>query len=233
MAWELSTTLARSATYKLLALAFLPPRPEGVLPLLSALPRIVKDLPEGHEQGLSPIVQDLPSAHGEPCEGEYVRLFSVGLAATPYESEYDPLVTTRKGHRLADLLGFYEAFGFRLGEDLKEFPDHIAVELEFMSLLLLKAAHATVETYEEAREISEQAATTFLADHLAAWAEAFTDRVEATTGNGVYRFAARLLRAFLLAECRLLGVEPVVLGAAPHGTPGSLSCPFAGQCAEG
>ncbi|MFQ5829857.1 MAG: molecular chaperone [Candidatus Methylomirabilia bacterium] len=233
MAWELAATLARSATYKLLALAFLPPRPEGVLHLFSALPRIIQDLPEGHQQGLGPIVEDLPSIRTEPGEGEYIRLFSVGLTATPYESEYDPLVATRKGHRLADLLGFYEAFGFRLADGLGEFPDHVAVELEFMSLLLLKAAHAAVESHGEGREISEQAAVTFLADHLGAWGEAFADRVEAATESDAYRFAARLLGAFLLAECQLLGVEPVALTAAPPGGTGPPTCPFVGQCAEG
>lgn len=223
---DLAETLARSACFKLLSLAFLPPRP-AVDPF-SGLDRIVRNLPEGHRFALGPI---LPAgAVARPPEGEHTRLFGVGLAATPYETEYDPLAPARKGHRLADLLGFYEAFGFRLSEDAKEFPDHIAVELEFMSLLLLKIAHARAEGREGPLAICEEAAGKFLADHLGGWGAAFADRVEAAAEDIFYRFAARLLRGFLLAECRLLGVEPEAVVAAPAREIGPVICPAAGGC---
>jgi TorA maturation chaperone TorD len=231
MAWVLAETLSRSACYKLLSLAFLPPF-EGSAELFSSIDRIVGALPEAHQAILRPTVQDVAIARSGPTEREYSRLFGVGLVATPYESEYDPLASARKGHCLADLLGFYEAFGVRPAEWRKEFPDHIAVELEFMSLLLLKAAHAGAEALQEAREVSEESATKFLADHLAAWGRGFADRVEAATEDGFYRFATRLLRGFLLAECRLLGVELATAAAAPSEGSEPPTCPFASECAD-
>lgn len=230
MAWDLAETLARSALYKLLSVAFLPPS-EWSAELFSGIDRILDLLPEGHQAILRPIAREAPICLSAATEPEYTRLFGVGLAATPYETEYDPLASARKGHRLADLLGFYEAFGVRLADHRKEFPDHIAAELEFMAILLLKAAHAGAEVMEEAQTVSEEAAHKFLADHLGAWGGAFADRVETSTEDGFYRFAARLLRGFLLAECCFLGVEPQPLVATLPRDPGPLSCPFA--CGRG
>jgi DMSO reductase family type II enzyme chaperone len=230
MARELSETLARSACYKLLSLAFLPPLAKTAEVFLR-LDRIAHALPPGHRALVAPIVQENVFARSGPTEREHGRLFGVGLAATPYESEYDPLASARKGHRLADLLGFYEAFGVQLADSLKEFPDHIAVELEFMAILLMKTAHAAAEEMDEARAVSEDAAQKFLTDHLAAWGGAFADRVEAATGDDFYRFSARLLREFLEAECRFLGVDPSTPAASPQ-EPGPLACPFARECPE-
>jgi TorA maturation chaperone TorD len=227
MAGDTAETLARSAVYKLLSVAFLPPA-EWTPRVFSGLEPILDVLPDGHRTILGPIAWDLVGARNEPREAEYTRLFGVGLAATPYETEYDPLATARKGHRLADLAGFYQAFGVRLADGRAEFPDHIATLLEFMAILLLKVAHARAEAREEAQAVSEDAARKFLADHLGWWTPAFADRVEAATEDGFYRFAARLLRGFLLAECRFLGVEPLPLAAAPRQNPSPLTCPFAG-----
>ena len=238
MTRDLTETVARSACYKLLSLAFLPPS-QSTEGLFSRIDRILDVLPGDHQAILNPIVRQVEIARGGAIEREHSRLFGVGLAATPYETEYDPLVSARKGHRLADLLGFYEAFGLRLADHRKEFPDHIAVELEFMSLLLLKAAHAEAEAMGEARAVSEEAAVKFLADHLGAWGGTFADRVEAVTQDDFYRFSARLLRGFLLAECQLLGVEPThvsgvgpQLAAVPPQAPEPLACPFAPECPE-
>ncbi len=228
MARNLTETVARSALYKLLSLAFLPPS-EGTAQLLPSIDRVLPALPEPHRALLGPIVQESASAWSGPTAREHSCLFGVGLASTPYETEYDPLAIARKGHRLADLLGFYEAFGFRLAEGVNEFPDHIAVELEFMSLLLLKAAHAGAEARGDTQGISEDAAVKFLGDHLAAWGAAFADRVEASTEDRFYRFVARLFRGFLLAECRLLGVEPLPLAVSPQ-EPEPPICPFASDC---
>ncbi len=229
MAQDLDEIIARSACYKLLSLAFLPLRTLDGERLFAGVEKIIRTLPEGHQALLRPIIQEIPIPQDGPSEHEYTRLFGVGLDATPYETEYDPLASARKGHRLADLLGFYEAFGFRLAHHRKEFPDHMAAELEFMSLLLLKAAHAGGVGKEEAQAVAEDAAAKFLADHLAAWAPDFASRLEAATENGLYRFVARLLREFLLAECRFLRVEPISLAAPPQEL-GPLNCPFASEC---
>ncbi len=232
MVRDLDKIIARSASYKLLSLAFLPPRTVDGEELFAALEKIISTLPSGHQPHLEPIVENAPIPRSGPSEQEHTRLFGVGLAATPYESEYDPLASARKGHCLADLLGFYEAFGFRLADHQRDFPDHIAVELEFMSLLLLKVAHARAESLEEERAIAEDASLKFLSDHLAAWGPLFADRVETATKEEFYRFSARLLRAFLLVECHTLGVGPFSMATAQPKELGPLTCPLASNCSE-
>ena len=232
MAQNLDEHIARSACYKVLSLAFLPPRTVDGAELFAGILKIVSMLPSEHHTLLEPIVENVPIPRGGPSEQEHTRLFGVGLAATPYGSEYDPLASARKGHCLADLLGFYEAFGLKLAGRQKEFPDHIATELEFLSLLLLKGCYASAEGQEEARAISEEAAAKFLADHLGAWAGAFADRVEAATEDDFYRFSARLLRGFILAECHTLSVEPFSMTAAQPQKLGPPTCPFAAECSE-
>ena len=49
----------------------------------------------------------------------------------------DPLF---QPHRLADLAAFYRAFGLELADEAGERPDHIGMELEFMSILSAKEA---------------------------------------------------------------------------------------------
>ncbi|MBI2370138.1 MAG: hypothetical protein HYV08_07880 [Deltaproteobacteria bacterium] len=43
---------------------------------------------------------------------------------------------------------------------------------------------------------------------------------------------AKLLRGFLAAECRLLGVDPQAPAVAHPREAGPLTCPFAPDCAE-
>ena len=230
MGQHLDETVARSALYKLLSLSFAQPRDQSA-ELFSGIDRIVRALPEIHQALLRPVIEERAMAGIGPTEREHTRLFGVGLAVTPYETEYDPLASARKGHRLADLLGFYEAFGFRLAGHQTDFPDHIAIELEFMSLLLLKIAHAEASSVAEARAVAEEAAQKFLSDHLAGWGGLFAERAEATTEEEFYRSTARVLSRFLLAECQILGVEPIPSATLPK-DPGPLTCPFASECSE-
>jgi len=61
---------------------------------------------------------------------EYIDLFDRGQAkASLYETEYGQPLS--KGNKLADLSGFYEAFGFAFSAVQGEMLDHVAVELEF------------------------------------------------------------------------------------------------------
>jgi TorA maturation chaperone TorD len=229
MGWDVNEALSRSACYKLLSLAFLSPSTQESGELWSAMRRVSEHLPERHRLLLGPLLPAGSAIPSSPSEREHDRLFGVGRCAPPYETEYDPLVSARKGHVLADLLGFYEAFGFRLAEDRKEFPDHLAVELEFMSCLLLKAVYAAERSLGEAQAVSEHAAARFLGDHLAAAGCAVADRVEAAAEEEFYRVWARLLKGFLSAEAEFLGVPAAPRAAVPEEV-GPLTCPFAPGC---
>lgn len=90
---------------------------------------------------LAALVQRLarePSAL-EAFRSEYIDLFDRGTAnASLHETEYG--LPLSKGSKLSDLSGFYRAFGFAFRGDQGEMLDHVAVELEFYAILLLKQA---------------------------------------------------------------------------------------------
>ena len=162
----------------------------------------------------------------EGLEGEYNRLFRTELACTPYETEYDPLCSMRKGQELSDILGFYTAFGLRLSDDVKELPDHIAVELEFMSLLHLKEAYAIQNGWEDEVAICLEAQGKFLKDHLGRWIFSFCQGLEKSSRVGLYKSLSRLLGQFIGHEMKRMGIEPA---PPPEGRPGldeELICPF-------
>ncbi len=239
---------ARASVFKYLSLGFSPPGPIPYPELFIRLREACGFLPERHQEVLAPLVE-MEIQEG-PDEGEYWRLFGPGGVVSPYETEYDPLVAARKGHELADLMGFYTAFGFKLREhatsgsaDLtveasveaaqRELPDHLAVELEFLSLLLLKFLYARREGMREAEEVTHTAMTAFLRDHLGGWVEPFAERVEKAPVSSAFRALAKLLRAFIGEECRLLGVAPLTIHATTERPKEAVECPFASECRAG
>lgn len=219
---------ARAAVFTYLSLGFSPPGTVALPELFVRLREAIRFLPLRHQELLAPLVET--GDQDRPGEGEYWRLFGSGGTVSPYETEYDPLVGVRKGHELADLLGFYTAFGFGLSEAQREFPDHLAVELEFMSLLLLKVLYARKKEMAEAEVLTRDAAAAFLRDHLGRWVEAFAERLQRETESASFRALARVLQTFLGEEWRLLGVTPLTIGAALDRPGETVECPFAEQC---
>ena len=80
---------------------------------------------------------------GDDIRSAFLALFdSAQGRASLYETEYGRMRGMAKGNDLADVAGFYRAFGLELDTDqAHEMLDHIAVELEFYALLLLKQSH--------------------------------------------------------------------------------------------
>jgi len=230
---------ARASVFKYLSLGFSPPGPIPYPELFTRLREACGCLPERHREVLAPLVE-MEIQEG-PDEGEYWRLFGPGGVISPYETEYDPLVAARKGHELADLMGFYTAFGFKLREPAtssveaaqRELPDHLAVELEFLSLLLLKLLYARREGMRDAEEVTHTAMTAFLRDHLGGWVEPFAERVERAPVSSTFRALAKLLRAFIGEECRLLGVAPLTIHGTAERPKEAVECPFASECRAG
>ena len=249
--------VARSTIYKSLSLAFSPQTPEvrefirgklaekleAAMPLLPdnyqlvgwALPTAISSRylmvggahPTNLEKDASRLLDAL--ANCSDMETEYNRLFRVGLVCTPYETEHDPMKSVRKGPVLSDILGFYTAFGLKPSEQAKELPDHIAVELEFMSWLVLKEAYARARGWKNKLELTLTAERKFLGDHLGSWVFPFCDNVEKNAAAPFYSALAGLLRNFIRHEIDFLGVDPIRFDASPEIRPDDneeLSCPF-------
>lgn len=121
-------------------------------------------------------------------EGMYLALLGPGGAVSPravsYRSFEDP------GKILADLGGFYEAFGFH--PRAEDPVDHIAVETGFVSYLLLKEEFARAHGDRAAVEVSATARQRFLETHLGPLAGPFAERLD-SCGSTYLADAARLL----------------------------------------
>lgn len=131
---------------------------------------------------------------------EHSRLFSAAVECRPNETDYQRL-SFNMTQQMADVSGFYEAFGFIVDPSSGERPDYIGTELEFTRLLLLKEAVAIENGLDEQADLTGRAVNDFLQDHITNWVPEFCDRLtRATGGEGVFGAVATLLRAFVESE---------------------------------
>jgi putative dimethyl sulfoxide reductase chaperone len=179
-------------------------------------------------------------------QAEHRRVFGL-TGSLCYETEYGLPHEFRQSQELADISGFYQAFGFKLGGILRERPDHIIVELEFLYVLCLKEALAQIEQNTHNAEISREAQCAFITDHIGRWAPLFSMAVEKTSYQAPdykapavqtpirlevspYTELARFTANFVAAHANRVGAEPVVLSAAeirPTPLGAEMSC---GDC---
>lgn len=130
---------------------------------------------------------------------------TVRSACPPYELEYHRNEVFQQSQQLADIAGFYAAFGYMAGGSLGERPDHAVAEWEFLSLLALKEALAVEVGDATAAQICRDAEAAFLRDHVAGWFPAFLSRLRKTDAafyGGVAIIADWVLRVW----CANLGV---------------------------
>ncbi len=164
------TAARRSHLYQVLSLAFAFPDEDFHIAVcdgtfLSALNEVCRGLPYDLSDAT---VAELATggASATEFESEYIRLFDVGPAGPPcplYGGAYggDRMKTMEEATR------FYHFFQLRLSPDLRELPDHITTELEFLHYLTFREAEA-VENGVDASPLL-RAERDFLARHLCRW----------------------------------------------------------------
>lgn len=125
----------------------------------------------------------------------YECLFGHALSPDfpPYSTQYGGEAAFRQSQSMADICGYYSAFGLRVAAGRKERPDHLSIECEFMAFLALKEAHALEEGRQEQAELSRQAATRFLREHLGPAALGYHTLVSQACDDAFYAAGARLL----------------------------------------
>jgi TorA maturation chaperone TorD len=174
----------------------------------------------------------------EELRAEYDRVFGLvqSRECPPYETEYhsstEPFFRTQQ---LADVAGFYRAFGLETARAAPERPDHIAVELEFMALLALKERLA-LQSVPDNPDAAEQAAVcaeagrTFCSDHLSWWVPSFAMGLRRKAGTGLFAILANVLAALVAAErvryglpAPRLPLQPALIER-PEEQSGCLSC---------
>ncbi len=233
---EAARALARAGVYRLLGGTFAYPtigRVEEVGRMaesLAAIPPADRGLPAPLTEPLGALAQAALTADVGALEDEHVFLFDQ-VHCPPYEGAYGQRQLAGKSAQLADISGFYTAFGLAPSSTQPDVEDHIAAELEFMSALALKEAYALAEANGDGLAVTRDAQAVFLTDHLGRWAEAFAEAMRTATPLPYYAAAAALLSAWIRAEIERLGVSVTPLlpaaGAAETDDEDAFTCPMA------
>jgi TorA maturation chaperone TorD len=198
--------------YRVLALAF--SYPEG-----DTLEQLVVDLDDlcGHrltaEQDLLPAAAALlDAARGADVAmlgATYNELFAGEVPCSPYETEYE-FDAFAKARQLADIAGFYRAFGLKVAVDAAAAPaDFIATEMDFLSHAALKLAYARAHGWDDRAEVTREAMRTFLEDHAGQWVPLFCRTLVGLDDvDSFYGAAACLCDAFVHQEIAFHGARP-------------------------
>ena len=224
--------LARQTLYRLTAATLVDPR-TGSYELLAdpssqrlfrLAAKLIRQLNSAVASPLSPgerplteldpatLLARLPQTAGE-LNAEYEGTFgllSVGRCPA-CETEYiHGKFTFQRSQDMADVCGFYAAFGLDRSPFHPERHDHIALELEFMARLLgleRQAEKSRNAQHSDRAEICRDAQSRFLREHLAWWAPAFARLLSRENPDSYFAAVGDFLSALIPAERALLGVE--------------------------
>jgi len=133
---------------------------------------------------------------------DYTRLF-LGpnhIVAKPYGSVWLEGGNTVMGESTMAVLKLYEEGGFDMSEEFREVPDHIAVELEFLYLLIFRENEAHRNGESEALQAKAALRKCFLDEHLGRWVGPFTAAVKSGAQSSYYRRLAELTGRFVDME---------------------------------
>ena len=227
--------LARANLYRYLSLAPLPPSDRRFAALhdhdfravTTAAVDWLRDDSRFHPQALGPgelhpslldasrlfpDEEDLPEA--------YLEVFghTISKECPPYESEYyGNSDITFRSQKLADIAGFYRAFGLDRRAEARERIDFLSFEAEFMEIVIARQLYAAEEGLGAERvHVCLQSQRRFFIEHLGWWLPAFGVQLEDRTRSDYYRGLADFVRAFTAAERAALEIPPFTELASPH-----------------
>ncbi|NGM70988.1 dehydrogenase [Natronolimnobius sp. AArcel1] len=141
--------------------------------------------------------------------------FEHGGEISQYEIEYSTGTVLTSTDTIADLSGFYNAFGLEKVDGRRDRSDHLCLELEFVSHLALQTAGLALDDDKQGVTILENAQEDFLEDHLGRWIPQFRTTVEEGTDVAFYRAFAALCDELIAADAERFGAEPTVFPETP------------------
>ncbi|MEX2442466.1 MAG: molecular chaperone TorD family protein [Alkalispirochaeta sp.] len=190
VAAEVNLVSRRVTAYRLLADCFYPPDKN----LLEKL----RGAGEWNEARFSSLVQCFEREEGiESLAVDAAKLF-IGpfeLLAPPYGSVYLDNSRVVMGESTIDAEKLYINEGLNL--ELKETPDHITVELEFLSYLNFRQLEALKAADMESADGYRNKQQAFLNDHLGRWVFQFTKKVKDFSRTEFYKSVAVLTDEFI------------------------------------
>ncbi len=203
--YDLDRGIARENLSRLLASCYYQPGPEFAQEkvfdsMLDAAARVHPALAADARR----LGEDYAAEGHDALLHDYARLF-LGpnhIVAKPYGSVWLEGQDTVMGDSTMAVLKLYEEGGFDMSEEFREVPDHIAVELEFLYLLIYRENEAQRNGQPEEREAKAALRKRLLDEHLGRWIGPFTAAVRAGAQSKFYRALAELTGRFIGLETR-------------------------------
>ena len=245
--------LARSRLYQFFAVAL--SYPDARFAALwqregygEALQNLACLLAQPHRRGRSLVkaleatFKALAAIHTDDLQRAYRHIFghTMAVECAAYETLYSSGDVFQQVQALADIAGWYRAFGLVVSPAAKERVDHISVELEFMYVLGYKEAYAVGRGAADKAQLCAEAQAKFLQEHLGRWGPLFARSLGKKAHGGVYQALAQGLEAFLVMEitrcrvCPLALTEPGRRLVSLEAEPGCGECPLlTGEGQEG
>ena len=193
---------ARGWAYKILSDCY--HRPDGeLIEKTIALTDIIKTIrPEGesYSDHLRTVLEDnIDRAY---LQVDYAKLFlgPFAMTAPPYGSVYLEGKQQLMGNSTLDALKRYREAGLKIADAFKDPPDHITVELEFMSFLIFKEIESITHGGVESADAHFKKQLLFLENHLGAWAPQFADNILQHSETEFYRNLAKLTKVFIMQD---------------------------------
>lgn len=125
---------------------------------------------------------------------DFARIFlELDGRLMPYESLYNYPLGDRPrlwGKATEEVQAFYISAGIVMDEEINLIPDHISVELLFMSYLVENGLSGLQQR--------------FLEDHLSKWIPEYCDELQKHAGTNFYKEIANILKEFILSEHELM-----------------------------
>ncbi len=131
---------------------------------------------------------------------DYAKLFKgpYELLAPPYGSVYLDEGRRVMGDSTMEVIQVYEQEGLARSNDFKDLPDHVVVEMEFMSFLIYQELEALEKSDVETAQKYMDKQEAFLKIFLRQWIPPFCCKIKEGTENSFYTSLADCLSTFIL-----------------------------------
>lgn len=182
--------LLRQVLYRFCAAGLLYPEPERLMTLREGAPWLSANLnglwPTGQLRARLLTTCDWLEGlveFPERLQGEWINLFGVSRTSFCYPYEGATIEPQWAAALQAALQQEYAAAGLQLSVD--ELPDHVCVELEYMSFLYGLENSSLKQDVDGLRPLVADRQRSFLSDHLCRWLPGLTERVR-SAGGGIF-----------------------------------------------
>lgn len=152
----------------------------------------------GCELDLKALKEDLAKNKHTSLLVEYTRLFigPVRILVPPYGGLYfgGEHLMNDEALRVAD---FYKRTGLQFNEQIKDSPDHVVIETEFLYYLSFKELKELEAGNLKKADFYKNAQREFLENHYAKWIPRFCDKVQKTSKIKYFKLIASALSCFV------------------------------------